>query len=1091
MTNITAIPEATAITSKDTNTIVANSLSTFLAKRNLSTKPPPRPPLTHTSFHGGAYALDIEEQDIFLKYYTSIFTNTRNNCNMSFVERHHTPLQESLAPVIIDLDFRMDTLHRPYTMAAITAFIDILYAYLKEYIIDPDPICYILEKHAPKDEKGVFKDGIHIIFPHIVTCPTLQYIIRDRFLQEHTAFFTSHMPTAINTPNDIYDESVIFRNGWMMYGSKKPHEPHRWLATHVYNGKFLDTIANPFNPHFVTLFSIRNKRVATALSTSAKSAIAARDMPLMPKSARVSAQSATARSTAWIHRHIREIVDMLAAERAHDYHSWIEVGLALCHIDPGDDMFEAWAHFSSKSPKFDLWECEQVWDSLQPSGAITFGSLYYWAHQDNPVAAAKLFANAQRKSRAALKHLRLDVKQLRIPYESYAAPHVKPLDLENNDIIVLCSRLGTGKTHAIIDAIKSGNYPRILIISPRIMYSSNIQGRMANAGLLFDIYFDLPSAIDLSDVPRLIISPESIHKLTCISYDLVILDEIEANMLQFSSEKTMKHKTLCITKFMHIIQASNKVIACDGRISPRTIHALSSFDNKRTIYIENTAVKLTRRAIHLIPAKRGPRELVANQGAFIEMLNNDLKIGKRLAVFTASNTFGLRIIEELRADPTLAHIRLKYYNAETDDMEKREVAEVNAVWVKYDIVIYTPVITVGVDFNVAHFDRMYAWLSNKTVRCRTSIQAIHRVRQLKEDVLYVFMDDTVSRPTITNPEEWRDILQQKQTLIIDEYENVQLHMTQVALTVYDVIIKDTNKSAEEKVEAIAAIHRQLMACPGINVPDMVIENEVYNALEQDVDHADFVESMYEYLRNEGYEIMTQPLISVPSIPSAPKETCNTSDVSAAYEEVNLQDYEDAKKRIITKTAKRVDHQTVKHYEFKCAIRRMLPRMTKDMLTVLYKAMQDRNVEKWVTNLLMELHGNCLKHFEDSVHDSPMLIFADTLGLRANYMSELVNLLGMSNSLDCQGRVLKKVDIIKVEKELKACLKKLAVLESAPFENDMSYKQLSGRIKSVLYDWSGVVMNRMKCEGKNMDAVYSFDYDEKMINIQPIIANGMF
>jgi hypothetical protein len=289
------------------------------------------------------------------------------------------------------------------------------------------------------------------------------------------------------------------------------------------------------------------------------------------------------------------------------------------------------------------------------------------------------------------------------------------------------------------------------------------------------------------------------------------------------------------------------------------------------------------------------------------------------------------------------------------------------------------------------------------------------------------------------------------------------------------------------VEAIAAIHRQLMACPGINVPDMVIENEVYNSLEQDVDHVDFVESMYEYLRNEGYEIITKPLTVNPVNPVNPVNINTTIKHSGhEYEEINLQDYEDAKKRIITKTAKRADHQVVKTYEFKCAIKRMLPRISNDELKALYAAMHDRNVEKWVMNLLMELHGDCLKHFEGSVHDSPMLIFADTLGLRANYMSELVNLLGMSNTLDCQGRVLRKADIVKVEKELKACLKKLSVLESVPFENDMSYKQVSGRIKSVLYDWSGVVMTKVEHHGREKAAQYSLELNLTICSLIDII-----
>jgi hypothetical protein len=301
----------------DTNVdVCGKALSNFLQMRNVKDRTP-RPVLTHTSFAGGCYAIQDEELEEFHKLIAAHFSSRREDTRLSLVERHIAPYEESLSPIIIDLDFRMATLHRPYSINTITAFLDIIIKYLMEYIDSPKLKCYILEKQEPKEEKGAFKDGIHIIFPYIVTRPTLQYCIRDRFLREHATFFTSHMPTVINTPNDIYDESIIFKNGWMMYGSKKPFEPHRWLATMTYDGKLALPVANPYLSLYVSLFSIRNKRRVSPLTKSGHAAIEQYQHDICTpiiNTLTKSSKSNKYRSNTWIMKHMPAIINLLSTE---------------------------------------------------------------------------------------------------------------------------------------------------------------------------------------------------------------------------------------------------------------------------------------------------------------------------------------------------------------------------------------------------------------------------------------------------------------------------------------------------------------------------------------------------------------------------------------------------------------------------------------------------------------------------------------------------------------------------------------------------------------------------------------------------------
>jgi hypothetical protein len=89
---------------------------------------------------------------------------------------------------------------------------------------------YILEKSKPTECKdNIYKDGVHIYFPNIIVKSNIKYLIRNEFIEE-----TKKNPIfndTINDISDIIDESVIERNGMLLYGSKKPDQKHKYKLT--------------------------------------------------------------------------------------------------------------------------------------------------------------------------------------------------------------------------------------------------------------------------------------------------------------------------------------------------------------------------------------------------------------------------------------------------------------------------------------------------------------------------------------------------------------------------------------------------------------------------------------------------------------------------------------------------------------------------------------------------------------------------------------------------------------------------------------------------------------------------------------------
>jgi hypothetical protein len=77
-------------------------------------------------------------------------------------------------------------------------------------------------------------------------------------------------------------------------------------------------------------------------------------------------------------------------------------------------------------------------------------------------------------------------------------------------------------------------------------------------------------------------------------------------------------------------------------------------------------------------------------------------------------------------------------SADTSDKLKQEATrDPNAVWVQYDMIMFSPLLTVGIDFTMPHFDVMFVFGTCRSCVPRTLVQMTKRIRVLR-DGLKVF-----------------------------------------------------------------------------------------------------------------------------------------------------------------------------------------------------------------------------------------------------------------------------------------------------------------------------------------------------------------
>ena len=226
---------------KSINIKIVNQQTLFSFLQNFRIKDQDKV-ITHTSWGTvmGKYHVPDEKMDKFYKLYSKEILSGNK---LNLIEQH-----TEVGPVIIDIDFKYDKSirKRQHTVEHVKKLVELYIKEINETFVIPDKatdlIAFVFERDQPYQYKGNTKDGIHIVFPFIVSEPNVQYLIRDNILKALNADnIFEDINYKNNGLNDIVDRSVIHKNGWFMYGSSKPYCGAYKLTT-IYD-QYLEKIA--------------------------------------------------------------------------------------------------------------------------------------------------------------------------------------------------------------------------------------------------------------------------------------------------------------------------------------------------------------------------------------------------------------------------------------------------------------------------------------------------------------------------------------------------------------------------------------------------------------------------------------------------------------------------------------------------------------------------------------------------------------------------------------------------------------------------------------------------------------------------------
>ena len=199
---------------------------------------PPSVDPSHTTLTGGRLYVPAARFEEFMDEYERALQSGQR---LHVVERHR-----HVGPVVVDLDFRGRLASAPdklYAPEDVERFVRRLLLALPEvFALDAleSVTCYVLEKPARVHAcRELVKDGLHLIIPGFVSRPEAQLVLRKRLLRAVVMTFSRALAAAPEgspsaSAEGAYDVAVIERNGWMMYGSRKPDEERAWTLTRAF-----------------------------------------------------------------------------------------------------------------------------------------------------------------------------------------------------------------------------------------------------------------------------------------------------------------------------------------------------------------------------------------------------------------------------------------------------------------------------------------------------------------------------------------------------------------------------------------------------------------------------------------------------------------------------------------------------------------------------------------------------------------------------------------------------------------------------------------------------------------------------------------
>jgi len=437
-------------------------------------------------------------------------------------------------------------------------------------------------------------------------------------------------------------------------------------------------------------------------------------------------------------QNIEKILMLLPLKYSDEYFYWSKIGMILRNLNQSPDQcLDIFDKFSQKSTlkykgKPDI---IKYWKTFKDSrkNKISVGTLFLWCKEEKIS-----FTNNKGLDTLVDEY---PIRKLEISHNiKYINQRYFPIEEINNlwpnKLIGIQSEKGTGKTTTLFKYIFEQNKinldDSILFISSRRTFGIKLLGDIKKYG--FKLYSDCKEYY--IDHNRMICQLDSILRLTTDTYKYVIIDECESLMRYITSSHFTKNNksSLIVSALESKIAEAEKVIIMDADLCDRSINYFKN--------ILNLDINMVQLVVNKFQPYNDYSIKYMAYSTWLKVLMDKLENNNKIVIPTASNNQAKDLNLLIKAHYPDRKILL--IHRETNENEKLDqVINVNEKWSKYDIIIYTPSVCMGISFDDEYFDNIFAYGCENSLGSQEFCQMLHRIRKPKEQSIYLALDKYV------------------------------------------------------------------------------------------------------------------------------------------------------------------------------------------------------------------------------------------------------------------------------------------------------------------------------------------------------------
>ena len=311
--------------------------------------------------------------------------------------------------------------------------------------------------------------------------------------------------------------------------------------------------------------------------------------------------------------------------------------------------------------------------------------------------------------------------------DTYDKRYVKPLDAKFKYHIVKAN-MGTGKTHSVISFIIQEKIQSVVVIAPRQSFAMEMFKRLGDETGLPTFYYS-QDGVKVPERGILIVEYESAFKFENVRpFDLLLWDEVTSTSSVISSS-TMGN----VSRFRNtmnntelLFQCCKYAVAMDAFIDDRATWLFDKLvpSDEHVLYTHNTCQPNVRNLL-----------VWNDMWIVVHWLSEYVKLGKKIYIPVTS----VNVAKRLHKMMEYAGINSLCISGKTSPLEKQKLKDCNGLFQQYQVVIVTSTITVGIDFNVRYFDKIFVFAqSNTGVSARDVLQMIGRIRTVEDPDIFVY-----------------------------------------------------------------------------------------------------------------------------------------------------------------------------------------------------------------------------------------------------------------------------------------------------------------------------------------------------------------